>query len=455
MGTSFRNIEHEIIYNKLVDHLKETKTSNVQAPKGTDEEAGNYNNKFREIDLYLRIMQDKRENHAYRYLHSHRKWIGSAIVFAKKVVRKLLKWYIEPVTIQQTEFNNAVTPSVGRITELVRIVTNKLETVEHEIIKKQVILENLNQQVMKQQELLGQIEDSKIRHDNLVEELNNRFNLKYDMLVDEMNNKFSLMQEKSEVIENKVEIFEPYIQKIDEVLDLTSEMKTIEMKFDQSFYNKKTYAQSGEDSIVSYILNVLGLQVSDTMYIDLGANHAKELSNTYYLYQKGARGILVEANPSLIPELRLFRNRDIILNKCISTETQQSLTFYVLSGDGLSTSSLATAEEYCHLNNNIEIVETIEVESITYHEIIDKFLGKAPTLLSVDIEGIDFDIIKSIDFSSHRPLIIILEMIEYKTELNHASKNIDLKNYLELNGYEEYAFTGINSIFLDSGYKNR
>ena len=50
--------------------------------------------------------------------------------------------------------------------------------------------------------------------------------------------------------------------------------------------SSSVYAQSGEDAIISYILKFLQIQSNEITYLDLGANHAKELSNTFYFLQK-------------------------------------------------------------------------------------------------------------------------------------------------------------------------
>ena len=59
------------------------------------------------------------------------------------------------------------------------------------------------------------------------------------------------------------------------------------------------------------------------------------------------------------------------------------------------------------------------------------------------------EILESINFEKYRPLIIIAEMIEYKPTLVISKKNKETLDFMEKNEYIEYAFTGINSIFID------
>jgi FkbM family methyltransferase len=433
LNKSFRNIEQEIIFEKLSQGLNNTK-QHIEKHQGTSLDTNLY---LLEIQGYINSMLQTRENYAYRYLHSHRKVIGPLIIFAKKVVRKLLKWYVEPIAFQQTRFNNAVTPAIGRVTEIISELTLKTKKIEESyednqevIIKKQENFDNIVAQL---------IENHEKQYD-VVTQLMQRQEEQTSLII-KLTEEVRFLENKQKVQEQQIEVTASTIEKLEE-LDLFQNSNDI-------FFDKKTHSQSGEDSILAYIIHVLGIPVESVDYIDLGANHAKELSNTYYFYTKGAKGILVEANSDLIPELSFYRHRDIILNKCVDIETGKNIEFYVLNGDGLSTPDLEAANTFCEKNPNLEIVDKKVVETISYSTIVERYLGKAPTILSIDIEGKDMEILESIDYEKQRPLILVTEMISYDIKLNYKTKNTDIKEFLESKDYDEYAFTGINSIFLD------
>ncbi|MGK9252688.1 MULTISPECIES: FkbM family methyltransferase [Paenibacillus] len=214
-------------------------------------------------------------------------------------------------------------------------------------------------------------------------------------------------------------------------------------------YVQETYSQSGEDSIILYILQMLNISIGDATYVDLGANHAKFLSNTYALYSRGAAGILVEANPSLIPELESERTRDLILNRCVDVQSGRIQDFYILNSDGLCTTSYESAMEFCEKNPYLSIVDHIKVPTISYNDLVNQYLHAPPALLSIDLEGKDMEILQSIDFETKRPVIIVIEMIDYEIRLAHRTKNETIVRFMDQQGYDEYAFTGINSIFVD------
>ena len=212
---------------------------------------------------------------------------------------------------------------------------------------------------------------------------------------------------------------------------------------------KHSFAQSGEDMIISYVLHFLQKPISEVTYLDLGANHAKKLSNTYHFYQMGAKGVLLEANPELIHELEQVRSRDIILNRAVSfSQPEQEVSFYVLNGDGLSTIDYEEAQKACVQNPDLKITAIYQIKTIHIQEILETYFPHELTILSIDLEGIEEKILEQIDFDRYKPWIIVLENIPYRPTLSIDEREYKGCSLLEKCGYTEYAFTGINSIFL-------
>ena len=74
---------------------------------------------------------------------------------------------------------------------------------------------------------------------------------------------------------------------------------------------EKSFSQAGEDLIVKFTLQFLG--IPSITYLDIGANHPVRLNNTYLFYLRGCKGVLVEPNASLCERLRAVRPRDTTL----------------------------------------------------------------------------------------------------------------------------------------------
>jgi len=220
-------------------------------------------------------------------------------------------------------------------------------------------------------------------------------------------------------------------------------------KREESFFDKRSTSQAGEDGIIAYIASMLGYQQEEVTYLDLGANHARELSNTYCFYKKGTQGVLVEANPNLIPELKLLRPRDTVLNFCVSDSDDETVDFYLVNGDGISSKSKESVDHATSVNEELKVIETVQVKTISVNHILEQYFDECPFLLNVDIEGSDIEVFRSLDFERYRPVVIVAETIPYQKKLVVGKKDQDIVRLLESKDYVEYAFTGINSVFID------
>lgn len=212
----------------------------------------------------------------------------------------------------------------------------------------------------------------------------------------------------------------------------------------ESEFQKISYSQSGEDLIVKYIFE--NLNIKNPTYIDIGAHHPYYISNTALFYQNGSRGINIEPDPTLFKAFIKERKKDINVNIGIGSKNEE-LDFYVISSSTLNTFSKEEAYNYQKEGNyTIKSIEKIKVKTLS--NVINEFSnGIFPHFLSIDAEGIDELIIKSIDFDKNFPIVICIETISFSNSGN-GLKNKELIKYIEQKGYLLYADTNINSIFV-------
>lgn len=209
---------------------------------------------------------------------------------------------------------------------------------------------------------------------------------------------------------------------------------------------KASFSQSGEDMIVDFVFGAI--QVSHPTYLDLGAHHPRRFSNTHHFYLKGSRGVSVEADPALFERFLQERSADINLNVGVGVGSMGSLPFYVMSVPTLNTFSKEEAER-CVAMGTHQIVDVIEVPLRDVNAIIaEYFAGESPDFISIDVEGLDFEIVKSIDLQRYRPTVICVETITFSENFDGA-KIEEIGCYLQQHGYFLYADTRINSIFVD------
>jgi FkbM family methyltransferase len=207
---------------------------------------------------------------------------------------------------------------------------------------------------------------------------------------------------------------------------------------------KKSYAQCGEDLIVRFIFDTIG--ITRPSYMDIGAHHPFYLNNTALLYSLGSRGVNIEPDPVLFAEFTSARPDDINLNVGISDKDGE-LDFFVMNVPTLNTFSKKEAEGYKD-EGEYFIKRVQKTPVLTIDTVLKKLEGRRfPDFLTIDAEGIDELVLKSIDYTTNYPLIICTETISF-SNTGRGIKNVDLIEFIKSKGYFLYADTYINSIFL-------
>lgn len=169
------------------------------------------------------------------------------------------------------------------------------------------------------------------------------------------------------------------------------------------------------------------------------------MNNTAKFYLKGARGVNIEPDPTLFKSLIKERKDDINLNIGISSK-KGKLDFYIMQAKTLNTFSHEEALEY-ERKHGYKIKETKKIEVNTLKFVIENYFNnKVPDFISIDVEGMDFEIIKEIDYNNP-PKIICVETISF-SETGRGKKNYELIEFVKDKGYINYADTNINTIFV-------
>lgn len=206
---------------------------------------------------------------------------------------------------------------------------------------------------------------------------------------------------------------------------------------------KLSFSQCGEDLLIDYIFELRGVRMPT--WLDIGAHDPFYLNNTAIFYGRGCRGINIEANPALIGNFRKERKEDINLNVGIS-DRADSLDFYIMSDSTLSTFSRDECDSLVAGGHKLEAVKKIEL--MTVKSVIDKYHGgRFPDILTIDVEGLDFTILRSIDFSAGAPKVICVEAAEY-SPIGAGARRTELIDFLVSKGYYEYANTNLNAIMV-------
>ena len=168
-------------------------------------------------------------------------------------------------------------------------------------------------------------------------------------------------------------------------------------------------------------------------FVEVGANHPEQWSQTFHLEQMGWTGILVEPQPDLAEALRRCRHAKVFSVACSSPQN---------SGRAMS---LKLAGVYSSLNAqlpNAMVREsgTIDVPTRTLDEVLSEAQAPAPLdFLSIDVEGHEIEVLSGFDFQRWRPRLILVEDLVLDRRLH---------KFLKTRGYAWMRRTGINSWYV-------
>lgn len=362
--------------------------------------------------------------------------------FIRRVIRRSTRFITKPYADKMQRYNESVCELLG---EMIKQNGEKFYSIRQEMagLKSKICEEcqsktsNIEDKIKEYKGKVSNVEDG----------------------AEKCSAKVSSIEEGAEALGAKTAAIEEMIDGMKCVLNDTVN-KTLEMggqltvlsqgsNLDTNIVEGMSYSQTGEDKIVNFLLNYGERKIEKISYLDIGCNHYKNLNNTYSFYQKGHRGVLVEANPNFIDELKKYRPEDTVLNVGIGADESDSMNFYIVNNVDLSSFDKASIEEAQKESPWVEIVEEVQVPMMKMDHVIEQYCNGTPTMVSLDTEGLEMAILGTLDFEKYRPLVFIIETISYSAHIQIDKKRMDILNFMSEKGYGEFAFTGVNSIFVD------
>jgi FkbM family methyltransferase len=175
-------------------------------------------------------------------------------------------------------------------------------------------------------------------------------------------------------------------------------------------YAKKSFSQEGEDMILERFLEFR----PSGFYVDVGAHHPMRFSNTYRLYRRGWTGLNIDANPGSMALFQKMRPKDINIEAAVSS-TSQELIYYRFNEPALNTFSRELANE--RTSKDYWIIEEVKILTVPLYQLIDRHVppGTKVDLLTVDVEGLDLDVLSSNNWDTCCPELILVECLGAST----------------------------------------
>ena len=190
---------------------------------------------------------------------------------------------------------------------------------------------------------------------------------------------------------------------------------------------------------------------NEDFFVDVGAHNGVSISNSYKFIKNGWRAISIEPNPHIFKDLKknLDEYKDNVKFVKIAVSDKKGKTKFYFDKKGFLPNrkkgsrshklkgmrSTIQPQLFHEMSKNYIIVN---VDTLT--NILNKYnVPKNISILSIDTEGMDYEVLKGLDFSKYKPSIIVTE--DYK-------KTKDIKyNFLRKMGYKHINQFGIDSVW--------
>ncbi len=190
------------------------------------------------------------------------------------------------------------------------------------------------------------------------------------------------------------------------------------------------HSQYGQDTFLhTHIFKTY----SNGVFVDVGAHDGITLNNTLYFEQHhNWSGINIEPLDHVYKKLTENRPKMINLN-CAISETPGTAMFISNTGYTEMLSGLLNTFHPKHLERlcreNKDMGSTSELKEVTTRRLDDIFQEynvNRVNYLSIDVEGAEHDVVRSIDFEQ-----VFIDVIGYENNYNDTS----VQAYLESKGY--------------------
>lgn len=210
---------------------------------------------------------------------------------------------------------------------------------------------------------------------------------------------------------------------------------------------RHSWSQEGEDCVLERIFE----RQRDGFYVDVGAHHPTRFSNTYLFYRKGWSGINIDAKPGSMKAFQDVRPRDTNIEAGVH-ERSGTLDYYIFNEPALNGFSGELSAERHRAASPYRITQVIPVSVEPLHTLLSQAnCPREIDFLTVDTEGLDLAVLKSNNWDSYRPKVVLVEVLESSIETLGGTS---ISQFLSLRGYRVYAKLFNTAIFLSEEFES-
>jgi len=175
-------------------------------------------------------------------------------------------------------------------------------------------------------------------------------------------------------------------------------------------------------------------------YGDIGSGSPIEGSNIYALYLRGWRGILIDPIATNIKLSREIRSEDQSEMILCGEHPGEILDFYEFETYQYSTTLADRAREMQDLGHAVKAIYPLETTRLA--DLLPAAIPDGPSLLSIDAEGVELEILRGNDWNRFTPGFIIVE--EWEPPIRQETQ---ISRFLESKGYLLFGFSGASCLY--------
>ena len=164
---------------------------------------------------------------------------------------------------------------------------------------------------------------------------------------------------------------------------------------------KKSYSGGAQDLIINYFFK----NKKKGIYIDVGCYHPYNGNNTKLLYDKGWSGINIDLDFHTIDFFNFVRKGDENINIAISDKEGVKDLYFFHNRSAINSLSEIRKEEA----KEVRKIQTKTLNSVFENS---KFKNEKINLLSIDVEGHEIEVLKSLDLAKYIPEMVVIEFLE-------------------------------------------
>jgi FkbM family methyltransferase len=160
----------------------------------------------------------------------------------------------------------------------------------------------------------------------------------------------------------------------------------------------------------------------DGVFVDIGASHYRDRSNTYYLESElGWKGLAVEPLADFATDYRLHRPRTVFVPMFVSASSDERAKLHVGRNTLFSSARPGFTSGFTDVERTMD-VPTITLDDLLAAEGVDRI-----DFLSIDIELHEPEALAGFTIARHRPALVCIEA--------HPEVRQQILEYFTANGY--------------------